>query len=481
MDQGCTPLLQALQSSSRRDHAGFYTPGHKRGQGSPQALLQVFGRSVLQVDLPELPELDDLFAPDGVIAEAQALAAEAFGADQTWFLTNGSTSGVMAAILAVCGPGDQIILPRNCHRSAISGLILSGAMPVFVEPEFDSEWVYCISPQTVQQALERYPQAKAVMVTSPTYEGVCGDLDAIATLTHRHNVPLLVDEAHGPHFAFHSELPPPALSSGADLVVQSTHKVLGAMTQAAMLHMQGKRISSQRINQALQWVQSTSPSYLLLASLDAARQQMALQGEAIMNHLLQKVAATRQQLQQMNGLSILNPSTSTAGFAALDATRLTIGVSALGLNGLQVDSTLHEQLAVTAELPTPSHLTFIPSLGTTQTDLDRLVQAFEKIVQAPGELERPAPPTWERETISIPQISPRAAAFAVHETVPWAEAAYRISAELICPYPPGIPVLYPGGTIKDADLDYLRQIKLAGGNITGCTDPELQTLRVVRL
>ncbi|MEO0378283.1 MAG: aminotransferase class I/II-fold pyridoxal phosphate-dependent enzyme, partial [Cyanobacteria bacterium P01_A01_bin.17] len=459
MDQSCTPLLQALQSSSHRDHAGFYTPGHKRGRGSPQALLQVFGRAVLQVDLPELPELDDLFAPDGVIAEAQALAAEAFGADQTWFLTNGSTCGVTAAILAVCNAGDQIILPRNCHRSAISGLILSGAMPIFVEPEVEAGLAYCVSSARVQQALERYPRTKAVMITSPTYEGVCGEVDAIATLTHNHGIPLLIDEAHGPHFAFHSDLPPSALSLGADLVVQSTHKVLGAMTQAAMLHMQGDRLSSQRINQALQWVQSTSPSYLLLASLDAARQQMVLQGNQIMEQLLQRVDATRQQLQQISGLSILNPPSSTVGFAALDTTRLTIGVRALGFNGLQVDQILHEQLAVTAELPTPTHLTFIPSLGTTQTDLDQLVQALQKIAQEPNGSQLSAPPIGNREMISMPQLSPRAAAFAVQETVPWAEAAHRISAELVCPYPPGIPVLYPGGTITKADLDNLRQIK----------------------
>jgi arginine decarboxylase len=481
LDQQITPLLRQLQISSQRDHAAFYTPGHKRGRGLPPSFLQMFGPAVFQADLPELPELDNLFAPEGVIEEAQMLAADAFGAQKTWFLTNGSTCGVMAAILATCETGDQIILPRNCHSSAISGLILSGAMPIFVEPESVSDWVYCVSPERIQQALECYPQAKAVMVTSPTYEGVCADLDAIATLTHTHGIPLLVDEAHGPHFAFHTDLPPSALSLGADLAIQSTHKVLGAMTQAAMLHAQGDRISPQRISQALQWLQSTSPSYLLLASLDAARQQMALRGTQMMAHLLQSVNAARQQIQSIQGLLLLSPSLPQVGVAALDTTRLTVGVSALGLNGLLIDQVLHEQLGVTAELPTPSHLTFIPSLGTTQTDLDQLVLALQKITQLPGNAKLGALPMWEREMISRPQMSPRAAAFAAQETVSWTQAIHQISAELVCPYPPGIPVLYPGGKITSADLDYLRQIKAAGGHVTGCTDSNLQTLRVVQL
>ncbi|MGB7416757.1 MAG: aminotransferase class I/II-fold pyridoxal phosphate-dependent enzyme [Thermosynechococcaceae cyanobacterium] len=483
IDQAQTPLLSALQSAGDRNHNAFYTPGHKRGRGTPKALLQTWGCSVFQRDLPELPELDDLFAPEGVILEAQALAAEAFGADQTWFLTNGSSCGVMTAILAVCAPDDRIIVPRNCHRSVISGLTLSGAMPIFIEPELGPEFALGLAPHRIAEALDKYPQAKAVMVTSPTYEGVCVDLDAISTLTHAHNIPLLVDEAHGPHFAFHSGLPPSALSAGADLAVQSTHKVLGALTQAAMLHTQGDRISPQRICQALQWLQSTSPSYLLLASLDAARQQMALQGTQILEHLISSVRATRQQLQQIKGLSLLSPQRPTAGFANLDITRLTVGVSKVGLNGLQVDQRLHEHFAVTAELPTPSHLTFVPSLGTTQTDLNQLVQALRQIALEAQEQPRQATttPTWHREAIIVPQLSPRAASFAAQETIAWEQATDRISAELICPYPPGIPVLYPGGKITAADLDYLRQIQAVGGHITGCTDPDLNTLRVLQL
>src|SRR5919202_2133332 len=247
LDQTKAPLLKALQESAHKPHAPFYTPGHKRGQGIPQPMLNLLGASVFQVDLPELPDLDNLFAPEGVIKEAQELAADAFGADQTWFLVNGSTGGVMAAILATCNSGDKIILPRNIHQCAIAGLVLSGAVPVFINPEFDpsSDLAHSITPTAVAKALKQYPDAKAVMMVYPTYQGVCGDVRAIAQLVHEHNIPLLVDEAHGPHFAFHPDLPPSALSAGADLAVQSTHKVLGAMTQASMLHIQGNRVEAQ--------------------------------------------------------------------------------------------------------------------------------------------------------------------------------------------------------------------------------------------
>ena len=307
--QAKTPLLDALRECANKHHAPFYTPGHKRGQGISQRLADCFGSAVFKADLPELAELDNLFAPQGVIQEAQELAAAAFGAEHTWFLVNGSTCGIEAAILATCAPGDKIILPRNVHQSAIAALILSGAVPIFVTPEYDSvlDIAHSITPSSVATALKQHPDAKAVMMVYPTYYGVCGDVSAIAQLAHQHGIPLLVDEAHGPHFAFHPDLPNSAMAAGADLTVQSIHKVLGAMTQASMLHVQGSWIDTERLSQSLQLLQSTSPSYLLLASLDAARQQMALQGEQLMSHTLQLADIARIRISQIPGLSVLEP------------------------------------------------------------------------------------------------------------------------------------------------------------------------------
>ena len=476
------PLLETLQALASQPDAAFYAPGHKRGQGIYQPLADFWGSSVFRADLPELPQLDNLFAPEGVIEEAQALAAETFGASQTWFLVNGSTCGIIAAILATCGAGDKIILPRNSHQSAIAGLILSGAIPIFIYPEYDPkrDLTYSVTPEAVEAALKQHPDAKAVMVIYPTYEGVCGDLAAIAQVTHYYQIPLLVDEAHGAHFAFHPHLPRAALEVGADLTVQSTHKVLGAMTQASMLHVQGNKIDPQRITKALSLLQSTSPSYLLLASLDAARQQMALQGRELIGQTLELAETARRKIVQIPGLSVLEPPIAPAShFQALDPTRLTVNVSGVGLSGFEADDFLQQQ-RVTAELPTLQHLTFIISIGNTATDIDKLVQAFTAL--------RERRKTQQREISSIHYhgceetdltLSPRQAFFAPSHPQPLEATVGCISAEIVCPYPPGIPVLMPGEAIAPEAITYLQQVLALGGTITGCSDPTLQTLVVI--
>ncbi|MBV8886773.1 MAG: aminotransferase class I/II-fold pyridoxal phosphate-dependent enzyme [Chroococcidiopsidaceae cyanobacterium CP_BM_RX_35] len=485
--QAKTPLLDALKECASKAHAPFYTPGHKLGQGISQQLADCFGRAVFRLDLPELAELDNLFAPQGVIQEAQELAAETFGAERTWFLVNGSTCGVEAAILTTCAPGDKIILPRNVHQWVIAGLILSGAIPVFVNPEYDPilDIAHSITPADVATALEQHPDVKAVLMVYPTYFGVCGDVAAIAQLAHQHGIPLLVDEAHGPHFAFHPDLPTPALASGADLAVQSIHKVLGAITQASMLHVQGNLIDSTRLSQSLQLLESTSPSYLLLASLDAARQQMALRGKALMSHTLQLASTARIQISQIPGISVFEPLGSTPGCIALDKTRLTVTVSGLGLTGFEADEIFNQQLGVTAELPSLQHLTFVISLGNTEADITSLTQAFSTLAtrQTSNNCSASAIKrvvlTADAAYSSL--ISPRAAFFAQTETLPIADSGDHISAELVCPYPPGIPVLIPGEVVTSAALDYLRNIQASGGFISGCADTSLSTLKVVKV
>ncbi|HCF29882.1 MAG TPA: arginine decarboxylase [Cyanobacteria bacterium UBA11049] len=506
--QAETPLLDALWECANKHHAPFYAPGHKQGKGISQRLVDRFGAAVFRADLPELPELDNLFAPQEAILAAQQLAAAAFGAERTWFLVNGSTCGVEAAILATCGAGDKIILPRNVHYSAIAGLILSGAIPIFVYPEYDPslEIAHSITPDGVAAALKQHSDAKAVMMVYPTYYGVCGDVSAIASLTHQYNIPLLVDEAHAAHFAFHPELPTPALTEeGADLSVQSIHKVLGAMTQASMLHVQGNRVNIDRVTKALQLLQSTSPNYILLASLDAARQQMALQGKELMTRTLQLADDARNRISQIPGLSVLQLVEKSPGFVALDKTRLTVTVSGLGLTGFEADEILHQELGVTAELPSLQHLTFIITLGNTQSDIERLVQAFitlaqrfgqgDKETRGQGEPDKNSPiylsphstpdaSSWGKIPthwlpISSEALTPREAFFAPTETLPIEQTSDRISAELVCPYPPGIPILIPGEVITPEAINYLQKIKTLG-YISGCADPNLNQLKVVK-
>lgn len=477
IDLSALPLLRMLTICAQRGNAAFHTPGHK-GHASSIELQCLLGSAVFRADLPELPELDNLFAPQGVIAEAQDFAAKTFGADRTYFLVNGSTCGLIAAILATCAPGDKILLPRNVHRSIISSLILSGAMPIFLQPQYDPvlDIAHSITPETVAAALNQHPDAKAVLMVYPTYYGVCGEIEAIAALAHAANIPLLVDEAHGAHFAFHPDLPISALSAGADLTVQSTHKTLSAFTQASMLHTRGDRIDCDRLAQALQLVQSTSPNYLLLASLDSACAQMARQGKALIGRSIHLADQARSRLESIRGLSVLQPQ-HTAGFCALDRTRLTVTVSSLGIDGFMADEVLHS-LGVTAEFPSMQHLTFIVSLGNTEEDLDRLINAFETL--AANHRSNQTFPLVPMFHAPVATMTPREAFFAKSEVVEIDRAIDRTSAETVCPYPPGIPVLLPGEQITESAIEQLQAVLHAGGSISGCADLSLRTLKVVK-
>ncbi len=498
LDQDQTPLVSALRRCANRTNAAFHTPGHKRGQGISAQHRALFGEAIFRADLPELPELDNLFAPEGVIQQAQQLAAAAFGAEQTWFLANGSTCGIEAAILATCGPNDKLILPRNVHSSAISGLVLSGAMPVYVPVRYSQDWDMSVDVAIadLQAALTAHPDAKAVLIVSPTYHGICSDLKAIAQLTHAHHIPLIVDEAHAPHFAFHADFPTSALAAGADLAIQSAHKVLSAFTQSALLHVQSKRVDRDRVARSLQLTQSTSPSYLLLGSLDAARHQMATDGFALMERTLKLADRAYRALSELPGLRVLQPSRNE-GFEG-DRTRLTVDVSGLGLTGFQADELLHERFGVTAELPALRHLMFLITLGNTAGDIEQLVEGFEGLCAMACAMSAEelgfAGSTQPTEAGVLvgglgfagstqptgAGLSPREVFFAAKRPLPIDQACGHVCAETICPYPPGIPTLLPGEPITAAALTHIKVIQNAGGIITGCRDPSLKTILVIQ-
>ena len=481
LDQSHTPLADALRQCAHRPNAAFHTPGHKRGQGITPRQRELFGQLAFQADLPELPDLDNLFAPEGVILQAQQLAADAFGAEKTWFLANGSTCGVEASILATCGPGDKIILPRNIHSSAISGLILSGAEPIYITPSYSSEWdlTLGVEPANVQAALAEHPDAKAVLIVSPTYHGICSDVRAIAHITHAHNIPLIVDEAHAPHFTFHPALPSSALASGADIAIQSAHKVLSAFTQAALLHVQGNRLDHHRISQCLQLTQSTSPSYLLLGSLDTCRHQMALHGFELMSKALALSDQAVEALGNIEGLQVLQQPNKG------DRTRITVDVSALGLTGFEADEILHEQFNVTAELPTLRHIMFMVSLGNTPEDIANLVKGFKQLCKRHPPIHATVSPV---QTFASPELlfsrppistTPRQAFFSKTVSTSVDEAVGYLCAESICPYPPGIPVLLPGEPITLDAIAHLQTLLKSGAILTGCQDPTLQTILTI--
>ena len=468
--QRTAPLIDALADRAARRSGRFHVPGHK-GRAIDPMLADAWG-DCWAWDLTELDGLDNWAAPQGAIAAAQTLAADCFGAAATRFLVNGATGGITAAIAAVCGDGDELIVARNAHQSVLSGLILSGARPVWVWPEVDRAWQLPtgVAPAAIAQALDAHPRAKGVVIVSPTYHGWVSDVRAIAALTRSRRIPLIVDAAHGAHFGLHPALPESPLAAGADLVVASAHKTLGSLTQSALLHINyGAAIDRSRLEQALRWVTSSSPSYLLMASLDGARRRAALSGFSDWAATLDRVDRVRSALGHDASLRVL------AG-ESLDRSRLTVHLP--GWNGYEVDEILDRDWGITAELSSPHHVTFIWTPANSEAEGDRLVVALQALARSPQD---PALlPAWiGLAPPSSAPLTPREASQAPTEVVAIEQAIGRIAAESVCPYPPGIPAIVPGERVDQRAIEQLQQTLALGGDCTGCADPTLQTLRVV--
>ncbi|XP_059636839.1 uncharacterized protein LOC132278947 isoform X3 [Cornus florida] len=465
------PLVSALKASAEQDAASFHFPGHNRGRAAPSSLTQLIGMRPFIHDLPELPELDNLFSPEGPILDAQKQAAKLFGASETWFLVGGTTCGIQSAVMATCSPGDILILPRNSHISAISAMVLSGVLPKYIIPEYYFDWdiaggVTLVQAKKAIKELEMEGRkAAAVFVTSPTYHGICSNLSEITKLCHSYNIPVIVDEAHGAHLGFHPNMPYSALQQGADLAVQSTHKVLCSLTQSSMLHVSGNLVDRERICRCLQTLQSTSPSYLLLASLDAARAQLSENPGTIFNKAMELVVEMKILINKIPGISVLNfPSSSS--FPSIDPLRISIGVWQLGLTGYEADDILSEDYGVISELVGTRSITFAINLGTCREHVLRLVSGL-KHLSASFSLNQGMNHRLDDvecspfDDINM-SLSPREAFFASKRKVSFKDSLGEICGELICPYPPGIPVLIPGEVITKRALNYLLQLRRRG-------------------
>ncbi|KAJ7571404.1 hypothetical protein O6H91_01G163700 [Diphasiastrum complanatum] len=494
--EGCAPLVRALTACAMQNAAAFHFPGHRRGAAAPCSLSSRIGKAPFAFDLPELPELDNLHAPLGAIADAQRRAAVAFGADATWFLVNGSTCGIHAAVMATCKPGDYLILPRNCHMSAVSAMVLSGTLAKYVKPLHDRIWgiAHGVSRHDIDTAIREVRSAGgrigAVLIVSPTYFGVCSSVKEISALVHEYDLPLIVDEAHGGHFIFHPELPETALQQGADIAVQSTHKVLCSLTQSAMLHVKGERVCRDRISQSLRSLQSSSPSYLLLASLDAATAQMSSEGKALIHKCLECAIFARNCLKLISGLDVLESTTIDGGIKEstrlLDPLRITVGFRHLSITGFEADDLLRADYNVVAELPSLHSLTFAFTPGVDKGDVDRMIKGLETLAarypvkvlpnsMCPADID-PNSNIWENITV----ITPRDAFFAPIEKISSSEAIGRVCAESICPYPPGIPIIAPGEIVTEKAISFLKQAMKAGATISGSADPYLSFISVCK-
>ena len=488
--QAATPLLDALLRYHQDGVVRFHMPGHRGGPGADWRLRQLWGPEVFSLDVTGVPGLDDPHQPSGPIREAQQLAAEAFGADASFFLVNGTTAGVQAMVLATCRPGDTLVVARNVHRSIMSAIILTGVIPVFVQPEMDPEFGIAlgVTPQTVEPALARHPDARAVLLVSPTYHGIVSDVSAVAEVVHRHGKLLLVDEAHGSHLAFHPDLPAPSIWCGADMCAQGVHKMLAGLTQASILHVRADRVDPARVAAALRLVQSTSASYLLMASVDVARMQMATAGPTLLAQALELAEQLRQRVGRVATLRTFGREwVGRPGVAGMDPTKVTVQVCDLGLTGHAAERLLRELGPVQAEMSELRNLLFIVGFGNSPDDVERLAGTLEYIAEHAADYRTPemgrllAQAERLEPRLPLPELAvpPREAFFAPSRPVPLEEACGQVCTEVVTCYPPGIPILCPGERISAEVAEYLTVVRQAGLPVSGPRDPSLRTLQVL--
>jgi len=482
--QKSTPYVDALLAYAKLDPGRFQVPGHKGGLGADPAMVELVGEVGLRNDIPSVTEGVDVGPEPTPFQEAQQLAAEAWGAGRTWFLINGASQGNHATMMALSHFGDRVVVQRNVHSSVIDGLVLSGMRPTFVAPELDPELgiAHGLTPDSLAAGLDETPEAVAALVVSPTYFGACADVAALAEVAHSRGVPLVVDEAWGAHLHFHPDLPTAALESGADLVTSSTHKIVGSLTQAAMLHVgRGGRIDAAVVDRCVSLVETTSPSGLLSGSLDAARRQVSIHGEKLLGEALEALAGIREQIRQIPGLDVLDQRmVGRPGVAGWDPMRLGIDVRGTGSSAQrlwkaafhvsEIDLELYSGNVVVAIFGVGEHVEsagerLIAGLRTAVTEL-------EETPGAPDEKLAPAPPWGELV------MTPREAFLGPQEVIPFDAAAGRIAAEGLAAYPPGIPNVLPGERLTADTLDFIRDSLDHGGYVRGGSDRELKTLRV---
>ena len=483
-DQARTPYLDALREYAERDPGRLHVPGHKGGPGADPGLVEALGEPALALDIPALLEGIDVGPDPTPFQEAQDLAAEAWGARRSWFLINGASQGNHVALLALAHIGRELVVQRNAHSSTIDALVLSGLRPVFAAPEVDPELgiAHCLAPETLDAALRGAPGAVGATVVSPTYFGAMADVAALAEVAQGHGVPLVVDEAWGAHLAFHDGLPAHALSLGADLVISSVHKIVGSLTQAAIVHLgHGGRIEESLVDRCVTLVESTSPSALLGLSLDTARRAAAVDGQRLLDETLGALAEARRAVRAIPGLEVLDERLVGApGVHAYDPLRLAIDVRGTGASGYEIARLLHELDDVNMELAGENVVVAVFGMGEPAAEsvarlVAALARAVERLPSADGgrRVAFAPPPPWGELA-----MSPREAFLGPQEVVPAEEGVGRVAAESLAAYPPGVPNVLPGERLTAETLDYIRRALELGGSLRGSSDRLLRTLRV---
>lgn len=473
-----------MKEHAQNEPVQFHIPGHKKGNGMETEFREFIGHNALSIDLINIGPLDDLHLPRGIIKQAQELAAKAFGADYTFFSVQGTSGAIMAMIMTACGPGDKILVPRNVHKSIMSAIVFSGAIPIFVHPVVDQILgiSHGITSDAIINALDFHPDIKAVLVINPTYYGISGDLKKIVDIVHTRGIPVLVDEAHGAHIHFHKELPLSAMAAGADMAATSVHKLGGSLTQSSILNIRGNLVSFKRVQSVLSMLTTTSTSYILLASLDAARKSLATKGKEFLEETIRKAEETRTKINAIDHLYCVGREIlGTSAAYALDPTKLLISVKELGITGYTAEKWLRNKFNIEVELSDLHNILCIVTSGDTNENLLTLIQALTELSQEymyqisknhDGSVVLPNIPTLA--------MTPREAFYAETEVIPFERSAGRIIAEFVMVYPPGIPIFIPGEIITEDNLNYTRKNIEAGLPVQGAEDDKFKTIRVIK-
>lgn len=482
-DQNQTPLFDALMEYVNRNTIPFHVPGHKKGDGMDNKFKDFIGTNALSIDVTVFKLVDSLHHPTGAIKKAQELAADAYGSDRAFFSIHGTSGAIQAMIMSVVSQGDKIIIPRNVHKSVTAGIILSGAVPVYMQPEIDKTIGVAlgVTPETVEQTLKENPDAKAVLIINPTYYGVATDIRKIVEIVHGYDIPLIVDEAHGPHLGFNDRLPVSALDAGADMCAQSTHKIIGSLTQSSLLHVKGNRVDVNRVKQFMSLLQTTSPSYILMASLDVARMQIATKGKALLDEAIDLCSYARDEINKIPGLYCFGKEVlNKKGAYAFDPTKLTICCKDMGITGYELDQILADKYHIQFEMSDLYNALAVGSFGDTKEKIDSLLYALNEISSEYSDLS-----SKRGGVIDIPRIpeqilAPRDAFNSTKVSIPLSKSIGQISGEFLLAYPPGIPILCPGEKITLEIVNYVEEMKNAGLYVQGTEDPNVEYIKVLR-
>lgn len=492
-------LVEAMWAYNKARVYPFHTPGHKGGRGLEKGFKSILSKTSQEMDVSLMSELDDLHAPMTCLKKAQDNAATLYGADRSFFAVNGTSEAIQAMIMSAIKPGEKILLPRNSHRSVASGIILAGAQCEYINPCYNEKYGFNtqITAKKVKDALDKDSTIKAVLVTTPNYYGLCANLKEIVKIAHAKNVLVLVDEAHGPHLGFSRKLPSSALSLGADLVSQSTHKILGAMTQGSILHARGENIDLNKVAATMSLLTSTSPNYLLMGSIDAACTQLANSGAKMMDDALNAAEKLRAVLRSIPLLEVLEveEALNLEEIEEFDSTKVTVKVSKLGLTGIEVGNILR-RARIAVELVDENNVLFLVTYADNNLEYEsaliRIKSVFERLAREAKQkknfnettLNEQKAPNIAFRNFDLPKarqvLAMRDAFYADFEFVPFKDSKGRICAEQISFYPPGIPIILPGERISAEILDYCFKMLSLGLPVSGPQDISLKTIRVVK-